>query len=348
MYSVITPDVLDDFVTLTLSNFKRRKWTDISMEFTEYVSANLIDKYKVRERGGKDIAFRLQYRNTGMARNTGMYAQNAMVVEDLMTSGTVPWTMQETGFGYDIYEDVFQSDRETIINELVIRDHSAMNDIAILNEENLWTAPTSSTNRRPMGIPFWLQKDASTTVEGDYNGGNPTGWSGGAAGIDSTTYTNWRNWTFGYTTASTNDLVRKVKKALVFTRFMPPHPHPELGYRKADYAVFTTYRVLEPLQRLAESRNDNLGADLARYMNEILIGGVPIRYVPYLEENDTDDPLYGVNFRYFTPYVKANASMRRNPPRISPHQRTVREVWIDNWMQYICTNRRTQWVGSLS
>jgi hypothetical protein len=38
-----------------------------------------------------------------------------------------------------------------------------------------------------MGIPFWMQKDASTTPDGAFNGGNPTGWSSGAGGIDSTT-----------------------------------------------------------------------------------------------------------------------------------------------------------------
>lgn len=344
----LTPDQIDDFVNLTLSNFKTYKWTDISLEHQEYVSSTLIDEKKVVEQGGKDISFRIKTKNTGNARNTGMYAQDITNVEDVTVSASVPWAMQTTNFSYDIYEDLFQSDRETIIKEMVIRDHDAMSDMAELNEENLWSAPVDASDNRPMGIPFWLQKDATTTPEGGFNGGNPSGFAAGAAGLSSAAYPRWRNWTFGYTNVSTDDLVRKTKKALAFTQFNAPVPHPELGYGKADYAIYTTYRVQEPLERLAESRNDNLGKDLARYQNATTIGGVPIKWVPYLEANDTSDPFYGINWKVMRPFVKSGANMRRNPPKPAARQHTVREVHIDNWMNYICVNRRATFVGSKS
>jgi hypothetical protein len=342
----LTPDQVDDFVNLTLPLFKTYKWTDISLEHPEYISSTLIDEKKVVEIGGPKISFRVKTRNTGNARNTGMFAQDVTRVEDVTISAEVPWAMQTTNFSYDIYEDIFQSDRETIIRELQIRDHDAMSDMAELNEENLWSAPTSPSDTRPMGIPFWLQKDAVTAPEGGFNGGNPSGFPQGCAGVSSTTYPRWRNWTFGYTSITTDDLVRKVKKALAFTNFVAPVPHPELGYGESDYQIFTTYRVAEPLERLAETRNDNLGRDLARFMNTVTIGGVPVRWVPYLEANDTSDPLYGVNWKVFRPFVKRDANMRRNPPKVAARQHTVREVHIDNWMNYICYNRRLCFVGS--
>jgi hypothetical protein len=342
----LTPDLLDDFVNLTLSKFKKGKWTDLSLEHQEYVSAKLITEKNVVEQGGKDISFRLKTRNTGNARNTGMFAQDVTRVEDVTIAASIPWAMQTTNFSYDIDEDLFQSDNETIIRELVIRDHDAMSDMAELNEENLWSAPTDSDDKRPMGIPFWIQKDASTTAEGAFNGGNPTGFSSGAAGVSSTTYPRWRNWTFGYTNPTTDDLVRKVKKSLAFTNFMAPVPHPELAFGDSKYDIFTTYRVQEPLERLAETRNDNLGKDLAKYLNSVTIGGVPMRWVPYLEANDTSDPLYGVNWKVFRPFVKKGCNMRRNPVKQSARQHTVREVHIDNWMNYACYNRRALWVGS--
>ncbi len=342
----LMPDQVDDFVSLTTPMFKRFKWTDISLEHPEYVSSTLIDDKKVVEQGGPTIDFRLKTRNTGNARNTGLFAQDITKVEDVTIAASVPWSMQTTNYSYDIYEDLFQSDRETIVKELQIRDHDAMSDMAELNEENLWSAPTSTADSRPMGIPFWLQKDASTTVEGAFNGGNPTGFDAGCAGVSSTTYPRWRNWTFGYTQVSPGDLVRKVKKALAFTHFMAPVPHPELGFGNSEYTIFTTYRVSEPLERLAESRNDNLGKDLAKYINTVTIGGTPVKWVPYLEANDTSDPLYGVNWKVFRPFVKKGANMRRNPPKQGSRQHTTREVHIDNWMGYICYNRRMCWVGS--
>lgn len=342
----LTPDQVDDFVNLTLSVFKRYKWTDISLEHQEYISSSLIDEKKVVESGGKDISFRLKTKNTGNARNTGLFAQDVTKVEDVTIAAAVPWAMQTTNFSYDIYEDLFQSDRETIIKELQIRDHDAMSDVAELNEENLWSAPTGTTDTRPMGIPFWLQKDATTTPGGAFNGGNPSGFTAGAAGVSSTTYPRWRNWAFGYSNVTPDDMVPKVKKALAFTHFIAPVPHPELGFGKSQYTVFTTYRVVEPMERLAESRNDNLGGDLARYLGTVTIGGVPCKWVPYLEANDTSDPLYGVNWGVFRPYVKKGANMRRNAPKEAARQHTVREVHVDNWMNYICYNRRMCFVGS--
>ena len=345
---MLTPDQIPDFVNLTLSLFKRKKWADLSLEHQHYVSATLIKEKNVKEVGGKDISFRLQTRNTGNARNTGMYATDITRVEDVTISASVPWAMQTTNFSYDIYEDLFQSDRETIINELQIREHDAMNSMVELNEENLWSAPTSTTDTRPMGIPFWLQKDATTTPEGGFNGGNPSGFTGGAAGVSSTTYPRWRNWTFGYSTVSEDDLIDRVKKALAFTHFQAPVPHPTLGFGESNHCIYTTYRVTSALERLAETRNDNLGNDVARYLNQVVIGGVPCKWVPYLEANDTSDPLYGVNWGTFRPFVKKGCNMRRNPAHRAARQHTVREVHYDNWMNYICYNRRLCFVGSKS
>jgi len=337
----LTPDQIDDFVNLTQPLYKRYKWTDISLEHQEYISSTLIDEKKVVEQGGPTVSFRLKTKNTGNARNTGMYAQDVTLVEDVTISASVPWAMQTTNYSYDIYEDLFQSDRETIIRELQIRDHDAMSDMAELNEENLWNEPTDSSDTRPMGIPFWLQK---STTEG-FSGGNPSGFSDGCAGVSSTTYPRWRNWTFTYSSVSPDDLIVHLKKAIAFTTFVAPVPHPELGFGKSNYTIFTTYRVSEPMERMAESRNDNLRGDLARYLNQVTVGGVPVRWVPYLESNDTTDPLYGVNWKSFRPYVKSSANMRRNPPKQAARQHTVREVHIDNWMQYICYNRRLNFCG---
>jgi hypothetical protein len=342
----LTPDQVSDFVNLTLSNFKTNKWTDLSMDHQEYVYSSFITDKKVEERGGDSIKFKLKTKNTGNSRNTGLYAQDSTSVDDVTVGASVPWAMQTTNYSYDIYEDLFQSDRETIIREMLIREHDALSDMAELQEENLWSAPTGPSDTRPMGVPYWLAKDATTTPEGAFNGGNPSGFSGGCAGLSSTTYPKWRNYTFGYAAVTVDDLVRKIKKALAFTNFMPPVPHPELGFGKVDYSIFTTYRVQEPLERLAESRNDNLGRDVARYMNSVVIGGTPVKWVPYLEANDTSDPLYGINWKVFRPFVKKGCNMRRNPPKMAAKQHTVYEVHIDNWMNYICYNRRACFVGS--
>ena len=344
----LTPDQIDDFVTLTLSKFHKLKWTDLSLEHPTYIASQLISDKKIMIEGGKDISFRVKTANTGNAAHLSMFGQDSTAVEDVMTSGTVEWRKNGTNYSYDIDEPEFQSGPETIVKLLDVREHDALSDLVELQEEDLWSAPSSSSDNRPYGIPFWIKKDATTTVGGAFNGGNPTGFSSGAAGISSTTYTRWKNWTFGYTNPSTDDLVAKMKKAMRYTDFQAPVPHPELGHGKDMAMIFTTFAVVEPLERLAETRNDNLGRDLAKFIDSTTVGGVPLRWVPYLTSNDSTDPVYGVNFKYFRPYCKNNAYMRRTKPLVRPGQHDTRTVFIDNWMQYVCLNRRAQWVGSTS
>lgn len=346
---MLTPDQIDDFVNLTLKKFIRNRWTDIALKYQKYCSSKMIREKRVMYSGGEQINWKLKTRNTGTARNTGLYATDITKVEDVSTDANVPWTKQTCNWSYDIDESLFQSEREMIVRILTMREHDAMSDLAELQEQNIWSAPLNAADRTPWGVPFWLVKDLSGAFpEGAFKGLNPPGFPGGAAGVDSNQYPRWSNWTFQYQAVSRDDMVRKVKKAIQFTYFQPPVPHPETGYGNADYEIYSTYRVQEPLERLAETRNDNMGNDLAKYMNQVVIGGVPLMWVPYLEDNDPTDPLYGVNWGVFRPFVKTSANMRRSPPKVAAKQHSVREVHIDHWMNYLNVNRRETFVGHLS
>ena len=342
----LTPEQIDDLVTNTTRNFKRGKWTDISLEYQRYVSGEFINEKRVIEQGGTEIQWQLQVSNTGTAVNSGLYAEDVTAVDDVTISASVPWSKQVSSWSYDVDEPLFQSDRETIVEMLLVREHAAKNKLHELNEINLWTAPTSTSDKRPMGLPFWMQKDATTTPDGGWNGGNPSGFASGRAGVNSDTYPRWRNWAFGWDAPTPDDLVRKLKRSLSYTNFVPPDPHPQLGFGASDYTIYTTYEVKEALERLAESRNDNLGADVAKYINRVTVGGVPIRDVPYLTENDSSDPLYGVCWRSFRPFVKKGCNNRRTGPIPAPKQHTVRNVFIDTWMGYMAIDLRSLFVGS--
>jgi hypothetical protein len=338
-------DQIDDFVEVTLNKYERHKFTDISLGLTKYIAAMLEKDQAIPERGGPLIEFKVKTKNTGNARNTGLYAEDITKVEDVMDKGQVPWAQQTTNFSYDIYEELFQSDQETIVKELVIREHDALSDMADLAEQNLWKAPTGTSDTRPMGIPFWIQLTNSTAA-GAFEGTDPSGFTSGRAGISSSTYARWRNWTFKHTAVTTDDYIVKFKRALYETDFEPPVPTPELGYGKSKYHCFTVYDIREPLERLAESRNDNHGADVAKYINQVVIGGVPLTAVPYLDKNTTNEPTFGVNWRCLRPFIKKGCHMRRNPPKPAARQHTVREVHYDNFCNYISNNVRGLFGGS--
>ena len=344
MPNFLTPEQIADFAQMTLKKFKRHKFTDISLDLTEYCVSTLLDEKKVIETGGEQISYRVMVTLTGQARNTGMFAEDKTAVKDVLVTANVPWRMQTTNYSYSIYEPAFQSDRETIIKTLMVREHDAINAMWVLHEENLWSAPTSSTDNRPYGIPYWIVKNTGT-ADGAFTGTSAFGTT--TAEIDTTTYPNWRNWAGQYASVTTDDLVRKMKLAMYNTNFQAPHPHPELGYGKSEYQLYTTLSVQEPLERIAELRNDRLGSDVAKYMNRVTVGGVPMKYVPYLEANDdTDRPVYGVCWKYFRPFVKSGANMRRHKPEKAPKQHDTFDVHIDHWMNYACYDRRRQFVIS--
>lgn len=343
----LLPDQLDDFVNLTLDNFKKRKWVDLSLSQQHHVFASKFlrsDKGSDPEKGGVQLNWKVQTSNTGTAKWSELYDQDTTAVSDLTSQAKQQWAKSTVNFSYDVDEDVMQSDRETIIREIEVREHSMYNDWFELQETAIWSSPTSDTQSpRPMsGVPFWLQKNDTV----GFNGGDPSGFTNGAGNILTTSVSNWKNYTGKYTSVSRDDLIKKWRKAVAFTYFLAPKQFAELGGGKgdSDWCFFTTYNVLEELETNLESRNDNLGTDLAKYMGAPVFKGNPIVWVPYLQENDSEDPIYGVNFRTFKFFFRKGKKMLRHPPKQAAKQHTVREVHMDTWGNTVCYNRRRNFV----
>lgn len=341
---MLTPDQIDDLATITLSKFNKIKFTNISRDYQHLVCSKLINSKRVVYDGGKDIRFFLKTGTTGNARMTGIFDPDQTSIAPLATEANAPWRQITTNFSYSVFEESFQSDAETLVDQLKLREVDSLEDMMELIEQQFWGAPTSPTENKLWGIPLWIQKNTSTG--GDFLGGNPSGFSSGLAGVDTGTHLNWRNWAGGYTDVSIADLVTKLKKAIRFTKFKAYTPQPELKFGERRCEMFTTERVIAPLERIVEERNDNLGKDVAKYMDEVVVAGCPINWVPYLHSNDTSDPVYGINWEKLRPYVKRGWDMKRQGPFRAPLQRDTRTVHYDHWMNFICVDRRSQFVLS--
>lgn len=344
MATVLLPDQLDDFVELTQKNFKRQKWVDLSLDYQEYIFPTVFLKGKSDpEQGGSHLNWKVQVTNTGTFRDSELFDADQTAVVDLMKAVEIPWSKQTVNFSYDIDEEVFQTDRETIIKEIQVREHSMYNDYFEGMEERLWGMPvgTDDSPRPPSGIPYWIVKNAT---EG-FNGGNPSGHTAGAGGLSSTTYPNWSNWTFSATSVDRDDFIAKALKACEFTKFMAPKAYNELAAGEGKWGFFTTYRLLALLEKYLQSSNDNLGVDLAKYAGAVTLKGNPIKWVPYLQANDTQDPFYGINWSTLKYFFRKGRSMVRHPPQLRDNQHTVRVVHMDNWGNFCCYNRRKNFVG---
>jgi hypothetical protein len=330
---------INDLVTTTLRDLERLKWADIATDLQNHVFMNeILDEQKVKFESGYGHQFNLRVANNGQARHTGLFGTDNVNVADVMITGTVGWVHATTDYAIERREIAMNRDPAKIVDLIKTRRVAALADLAEELEPKGWANPTSGSDD-PFGVAHWIVKNAT---EG-FNGGAPSGYTAGAAGISSTTYPRWKNWSAQYVARTKADLITKWRKALTKTNFKPPIEHPSSARGKNRYAQYTNYDVIADIETLAENQNQNLQNDLASKDGMVTVRRIPVTWAPYLDA-DTSDPIYGVNWAWFYPIFLKGEYMNETPMQQAPSQHTVSKVHIDLSYNYVCKNRRAQFV----
>jgi hypothetical protein len=274
------------------------------------------------------------------ARNVGLGYSDEVDIPDTMITATADWRNSTTNYAMIGQEVAMNANPAKLIDLEQERRIGAMIALAALMEDNFWGPPVAVDDTvTPWGINTWLQKNAT---EG-FNGGMPSGYT--TLGVSSVTYPRWRNWTFLYTNVSPEDFVRKMSKAAQFVDFKPPvEGVPNLSTGN-NWAFYTNYGVIGPLQELLRASNENLGADINVYAGQVIFNRAPVQWVPRLE-SDTTNPIYGLNWGDFKTYVLAGWWLRESYVPQVPGQHTVSATHVDCTYQWVLRNRRTSFVGA--
>lgn len=336
----LTSDDIQDLITTTQKNLGKPNFTQISTTLQRYVMmGEILREKRVTFQSGTHIQWQVMHDESSAAQHQGKYAVDNPNVDDVMTTAEAPWRLATTNYSIERGEVTENRNPQRIVDLVKVRRIAAMVSLAKELENKGWSKPADSTNKTdPFGIPYWIVKNAST----GFNGGNPTGFSDGAGGLDSTSKTRWQNYTAQYTDVSKTDLVRKWREAATKTEFMAPVPHPSHNTGN-QYAHYTNYNVLGTLEELLEAQNDNLGNDVASKDGRVMFRQNPVIWVPKLED-DSQDPVYGINWGEFKVAVKANEFMVETPAIRAPNQHRVFSTFVDLSYNYICYNRRSQFV----
>lgn len=356
-------DNIADLITITLRDLGELKWTDIVSALQEHVIlSRILKKEKVGFHAGYGIQFNVQVNPSGSARMTGLYGSDQVNVQDLMTTGNLPWRHATTNWAVDERELAMNREPRKIVDRIKELRAGAMISLAELMETQGWTAPTSSTDStNAFGIPYWLVPNATQ----GFNGGNPFGFSAGAAGISSTTYPNWANYTDQYIDLTKPDLIRRWRRAAMFTNFMSPVNADIPTYNTGNkYGYYSTYLVVSRAEEAAEQQNDDLGNDIASKDGQAVFRRNPITWVPKLEGlsgqgmsgtfvNATYtssggypvNPIYGINWGVFRPVFLEGFYMKElGPFRLQGIQHNVLAHHLDISFNYECRDRRRQFV----
>lgn len=337
----LTIDQVADLITTTQRNLGKGHWTEIATRLTHYEAmTNLLKKGKVKESTGTGIRRNIMLDHSGSARNVGLYATDTVNVQDVMATFEVPFRHTTANWAYDEREETINDGPEQIVDLVQVRRTDMRISIAERMEADFWTKPADSNDvTTPWGVRMFLVSNSS---EG-FNGGNPSGFTAGYAGIDSSTYTRWKNYTGGtYTAISKTDAIARMRKAARYTDFKSPVDIPDYRNNTGQrFKIYCNQTSLDAFETVGEASNENLGRDLMPMDGGITFRKNPIIYIPALDA-DTTDPILMMDWADIHIYVLKGWHLRDSDPMRSATQHTVLVNFCDLTYAIVCTNRRRQ------
>lgn len=351
MPAVLNPQDIPDLVNLTHDTmFRNKTWIDLSLTKQRHTITDRFFKgKKLPQKSGPLVIWKLQKSNTRNFRWVGLFNEDTYDVRsDLTGSGSQSWAMCTTNYSFDVNEADFQSDDPNVLVENIkVREHAMYNDWFENLEDAFWgapTAPPSGTNPGVLcGIPFWIQKSATT----GFTGGDPSGFSSGAGGITVASTPNWANYNDVYAAINRDDFISKLRRATEWCNFIPPHQYPTHRDGDPRYVLYTTWGVLEGSAKYLDSRADNI-RDLNGNGNP-MFNSISLERVPALDMDDSDnyddtDPLYGVDWNAMKMYFCSGRDMVRTPPQRRTGMHNVYDTHVDSTVQMVNLDRRSSFV----
>lgn len=340
--SVFTVQDFQDLVRSTLKDLGRNKFVNLAHQLQHYeVMSRILNKERVAFRGGAAIQFNVLGYDAGIARNVGLFEEDTTVINDQLSQGSIPWRHSHAAWAYERREPLMNRGESKIVDEVDMRRRGNMIKLAKLMEANFWTKPESSSDKTSLwGLPMACVKYPASNPEPGFFGGNPSGFSGGYADIDSNVLDQHRNYTARYANVTRTDLIDKMRIGARRTTFESPVDIADYrrgrGNRNRYYLNLNTITKLE---RVAEEQNQNLGMDLASMDGVTTIRRIPLVWIPYLDA-DTTDPVYQVNWNCCQVSFLTGDYLVESDPMISPKVHNAVEVHTDLTYNFTFYNRR--------
>lgn len=341
---VMQADGVADLLQTTTARMEKMKFTMLGTRQQEYeVYPTMFKKGRVDWAGGTQHEFRVMYRKASSASRSGLYDKDSVAQQNVMTHGYIPMRHMKVYWLWDRIELLFNKGEEEIVNLMKARRLAAMVDLVDLMEDDFWGKPTdSSDTEKIFGCQYWFTR--YTTTDG-FDASNPTGFTGGRANIDSTNanYSRWANWVDHFSNYTYDDMIDAMIDTSIKTKFVSPLTEAQMRQPKASSRKwYTGVENIKGLAKVAREQNDQVGRDLAQYLDTFLFRGNPVRHVIALDaENDSQCPIYAINHDTFkSSSLKGNVLVESAPIRSQTYGHNVYETWVDLSWQPFCDDLR--------
>lgn len=333
---------ITDFMNLTYESRSLNGIIDYAQSEQNYALYKFLTARPKIFNGGSKFEFRIMYQTNDTVVPTGLYEEETYNQREKTIKGEIEIRKFKNSGILDYRELALQGKEEAVSRIAEERQGMALDWTRTMNEY-MWKAPTDSSDTTSMhGIPYWV----TTSNTAGFNGGNPDGFPGGRAGVDSNTYTNAQNYTDHASLINDEDLIPKIEKATRKTNFQSV-----MNFDKPQFSstkrIFVSDGITEPLKKVLKDSNMNVGTALSLEGPNIIFGSVPVVWAPGLDVRRTeqDDTL---EYMYFldssTIRLAAIAGFlhkTRKPKEVSnrPYCYGFREDTMSN---VICTDLRKQ------
>lgn len=336
---VLTGTDIKDLIASTQYDLGRMKFSQIITDLQDYeVMGRWLKKDKVMFDNGIGIQQTILVNKSNAAKHVGLYSPDTVNVVDLLSKINIPWRHATTNYAIERRELLMNKSPAKIVDLIAVRRAAAMISLAEELEEKAWSLPALTNEVDPYGIPYYVVKHATA----GFNGGAPSGHTT-VAGLNPTTYANWKNYSGSYATVTKADLIAKIRTAIRKCGFKSPVSIPDFRGGKGDkFRLYMNEALLNAIELVGEQQNENLGKDIAEMDGVTTIRRFPCVWIPYLDA-DTQNPIYGINHATFNPIVLEGDYLRESEVDNS-NSHNVNETHVDLTYNYVCNDRRSNFV----
>jgi len=344
----IAAETIDDLVKSTLEDFPDPNFGMIAQDLVQYIVMNqMLRRDAVKFNGTEQMKHNLMVDQSRTAEHVGLYADDALSVQDNLQRIAVPWRNTTNNFIYDVTEEAMNRGPQQLVDLIATRRIDMMLGLAEKLEQSFWQAPDDSTDDiTPWGVKYWMKP--ATSGRG-FNGGDITGFSSGPGGLSSNTYEKWKHYNAVYDSFTDEDLASELRRAFRACSFQSPvKTVSNDGAQGFRYKLFCGEEVIEGLIAMARAQNDNIGRDIAAFDGTVVFKRLPFQYVPQLDVEFTTatNDIFMLDTKHFKVNIHTKNNFRQTGPEMVSGKHNVRAVYTDLTWNLMMTDRRRQaWIN---
>jgi hypothetical protein len=351
----IQPQDVADMVTTTLKNLGKGRVRVLGNKFRACIVVKHWFNKKVLQQSGTGWQKQVITKFSNQAVHQSPMSTDTVAVPTIMGQISGTWAHVQSSYAMAYQELLMNRGKEQLFDLVTARRIDAVGSLTEELERKAWQLPAATDTTSPKGVPYWITYNATT----GFNGGSPSGYSNvGNLDPNSVPNSRWKNYTANYTNVTTADLYDKWKLGHRKCQWISPVKAPEYSQGNPNAMIYyTSDEIAEQLITFAETRNENLGFNLAgsavdkalyasdlKYADsELMFRRHPIVSVPIFSDSSEysaqTDPIYGINHETFGVVALSGDVFREGDANQVSMQHNVFQSFIDLTYNYWCDDR---------